>query len=429
MENEALAKMNGETKIHSVVGIPGTMESLKGKSTLCFGTMCKNEEACILKTLESVYKYIDYWVVCDTGSTDKTCEIVKEFFAEKNIPGQLYVDEWVGFDVNKSLLFERCHNKTDYLLHLDADDWLMGEFDPQSLKGSEADIFMLTMKRGNSDFKASVIYNNRLRWKYIGVAHNIIKCLDKDYPTSSDMFVRKETWVDNNERGVRSLDPDKYIKDALKLKEQFFETLYDDPYGINNRSVFYCAQSYRDARHYKESVQWYKLYTRLSGTWEEELFESYMQISKCMMIIGDTDDNIMSWMNKAIEMSPDRAEPYFHLGEYFNDKSRCVLGYKYFKLAQEQDFDAATSKYTLFVERNCYGKYINDELSVSCYWTDKCEEGIALIDEIIDKPMFEQINERLHTNRKFFYDKFPNLKKVETIEESNNDDAVSATSD
>ena len=154
-----------------------------------------------------------------------------------------------------------------------------------------------------------------------------------------------------------------------------------------------------------------------------------MQISKCMMIIGDTDDNIMSWMNKAIEMSPDRAEPYFHLGKYFNDKSRCVLGYKYLKLAQEQDFDAATSKYTLFVERNCYGKYINDELSVSCYWTDKCEEGIALIDEIIDKPMFEQINEWLHTNRKFFYDKFPNLKKVETIEESNNDDAVSATSD
>ena len=130
-------------------------------------------------------------------------------------------------------------------------------------------------------------------------------------------------WFDYKPEFLESLNKasDKYIKDALKLKEQFFETLYDDPYGLNNRSVFYCAQSYRDARHYKESVQWYKLYTRLSGTWEEELFESYMQISKCMMIIGDTDDNIMSWMNKAIEMSPDRAEPYFHLGKYFNDKS------------------------------------------------------------------------------------------------------------
>jgi hypothetical protein len=148
-----------------------------------------------------------------------------------------------------------------------------------------------------------------------------------------------------------------------------------------------------------------------------------------MMIIGDTDDNIISLMNKAIEMSPDRAEPYFHLGKYFNDKSRCDSGYKYFKLAQEQDFDAATSKYTLFVSRNCYGKYINDELSVSCYWTDKGEEGIALIDEIIDKPEFEHINERLHTNRKFFEDKYPDSGEAETIEEINNDDAMSATSD
>jgi len=33
--------------------------------------MCKDEEECIRETLESVYKYIDYWVVYDTGSTDK----------------------------------------------------------------------------------------------------------------------------------------------------------------------------------------------------------------------------------------------------------------------------------------------------------------------------------------------------------------------
>ena len=29
------------------------------KPTLCFATMCKNEEHCIIETLESVYKYID----------------------------------------------------------------------------------------------------------------------------------------------------------------------------------------------------------------------------------------------------------------------------------------------------------------------------------------------------------------------------------
>lgn len=61
--------------------------------TICFATMCKNEEHCIKETLESIYKYIDTSVVCDTGSTDKTCEIVKDFFKEKNIKGELFIDE------------------------------------------------------------------------------------------------------------------------------------------------------------------------------------------------------------------------------------------------------------------------------------------------------------------------------------------------
>jgi hypothetical protein len=60
---------------------------------------------------------------------------------------------------------------------------------------------------------------------------------------------------------------------------------------------------------------------------------------------------------------------------------------------------------------------------VSCYWTDKGEEGIALIDEIIDNPEFDHINERLHSNRKFFEGKYPDLEKAESIEEINIDTA------
>ena len=94
----------------------------KTRPTICFITMCKNEQHCIQNTLESVYKYIDYWVVCDTGSTDRTCEIVTEFFKTKDIPGELFVNEWRSFHENKSIMFEKGYNKSDYLLHFDADD-------------------------------------------------------------------------------------------------------------------------------------------------------------------------------------------------------------------------------------------------------------------------------------------------------------------
>ena len=43
-------------------------------------TMFKNESSVILRMLESCYKYIDYYVMQDNGSTDGTPELVKEFF-------------------------------------------------------------------------------------------------------------------------------------------------------------------------------------------------------------------------------------------------------------------------------------------------------------------------------------------------------------
>ena len=35
------------------------------------------------RLLDSVYKIIDYWVIVDTGSTDNTKELIKEYFEKK----------------------------------------------------------------------------------------------------------------------------------------------------------------------------------------------------------------------------------------------------------------------------------------------------------------------------------------------------------
>mgnify|MGYP003642052899 FL=1 len=382
---------------------------------LCFGSMCKNEEHVIIDTLNSVYKHIDYWVICDTGSTDNTCKLIIDFFTEKNIPGELWLDEWCGFEVNKSLLFERCYNKSDFLLHLDADDWLMGDFNTDELYNTNADAYFFRLNRGVNTFKATILYNNRVQWKYIGVAHNIIVCLHKKNIQHSHHFIRDETWIDAEERGIRSMDPEKYIKDARALKEQFFQVLYDDPHGIINRTAFYCAQSYMDANHHKEAIQWYTLYTKLKDTWVEEVFESHMRIARCMIHLKYDDDGIIVQMNKAIAIFGDRAEPYCILGKYFNDKSNTVLGYKYLKLAQQQKLSVVNEKYTLFVNPSAYGKYLNDELSVSCYWTKQYDEGLSLINEIIDDDDFANSKARIEKNKQFMLEKKGNYKMLSII--------------
>jgi len=59
----------------------------------------------------------------------------------------------------------------------------------------------------------------------------------------------------------------------------------------------------------------------------------------------------------------------------------------------------------LFVNEKAYGKYLNDELSVSCYWTGRYKEGLDLVNEIIDDPDFADQKPRLLTNIKYLTDK------------------------
>jgi glycosyltransferase involved in cell wall biosynthesis len=90
----------------------------------------KNESNVIIETLKNLLDYIDfdYWVISDTGSTDNTQQIIKDFFYDKCIPGEIFNDEWRDFGYNRSKALEHAYGKTDYLLVFDADDRIEGKF-------------------------------------------------------------------------------------------------------------------------------------------------------------------------------------------------------------------------------------------------------------------------------------------------------------
>ena len=373
------------------------------KPTICFATICKNESHIIKKTLESIYKYINYWVICDTGSTDNTREIITEFFKEKNIPGELHIDEFKDFGYNKSLLMKRAQNKADYILQIDADDPLIGEF-KFTYDDVGYDVYLANVKRGTNKYKAYALYNAKYLWRFCSVAHTVIRCVDKPSFTTGSL-THYDFYVSSEDIGARKADPEKYLKDAKKLKKQFFDTLLDDPDELNSRTVFYIAQSYMDYGMYDEAIRWYRLYTKLKNNWIEEHFEAQMRISRCHIVL-DSDPNLIEQeMKKAIDIFPDRAEPYFILGQYFNIKKQHEKAYQYLKQIQSKDLESVNKKYLLFINEFNYRKYVNDELSVACYWTNRCEEGIKLIEEIIDDPKYNHDKKRLLDNLNFLKQK------------------------
>lgn len=376
---------------------------IKDGPTMCFATMCKNEEHCIQNTLESVYKHIDYWVVCDTGSTDRTCEIVKNFFEEKGIPGELHVDEWVGFDHNKSLMMERAKDKTDYVLHLDADDLLINGLDfGKNDIGDDA--YFMNVTRGTLKWMALIIFNNRLTWKFCGVAHTTIKCKEKESFTTKDISNRN-SYVSGEGIGSRAFDPKKFLYDAEKLKKQFFDTLLSDPDDLNSRSAFYTGQSYQDYGMLEDAIKWYRLYTKLNVTWFEEIFECNMRIAYCMMKLNYKLSDIESQMSLAINIEPDRAEPYYFMGKHCNEIGEYEKAYNYLRAAKSRDYKSVKQKYRLFIQETMYGIYNNDELSVACFWSDRFDEGYKYLLEILNDERFSSSKDRLLTNQKHFQDR------------------------
>ena len=88
-------------------------------STISLCMIVKNEEVNIEKCLNSIADLVDEVVVVDTGSTDKTKELVQKY------PNMILYDfEWVN-DFAKARNFAFSKASKDYQMWMDADEELL----------------------------------------------------------------------------------------------------------------------------------------------------------------------------------------------------------------------------------------------------------------------------------------------------------------
>ncbi len=69
--------------------------------TLSVAIITKNEEANLARTLASI-RWAGEIVIVDSGSTDRTPEIAREFGAK------FFVEDWKGFGAQKNSALEQC---------------------------------------------------------------------------------------------------------------------------------------------------------------------------------------------------------------------------------------------------------------------------------------------------------------------------------
>jgi tetratricopeptide (TPR) repeat protein len=111
-------------------------------------------------------------------------------------------------------------------------------------------------------------------------------------------------------------------------------------------------------------------------------------------------------------MFPDRAEPYFYLGKFYNHQKEWRKAYDILSKASEIQLVNAKKKYMLFINERAYEKYLYDELSVSCFWLGKYKEGKAILEKIVNDNDFAEHKERLLKNMTYFNEKIQQAATV-----------------
>ena len=294
----------------------------------------KNEAHIIRGTLEMLCSKIrfDYWVICDTGSTDTTREIICEFFSEKHIKGELHCDEWVNFAHNRTLALEYAFNKTDFLLVFDADDELHGTICIPEIVSYDEYQLKFGMPKSGMNYSRTLLINNHKRFKYFSVLHEYISCQEPSQNEKNRTCILEgDYYVISGRSGSRNLDPDKYLKDAKILASAHAEALAkgDD---LHKRYSFYCANSYRDCGKHEDAIRWYKI-TLAQNNWAQEKYVSCLYIYQCYEALKQKEHGFY-YLVKAFSYDAERVECFYPLLVHYCCEGMNDLAYNYYRMVR-----------------------------------------------------------------------------------------------
>lgn len=372
--------LNGKLKqsSSSIINI-----GVKVKKTICLNMIVKNEAHIISETFDNLLQYIsfDYWVISDTGSTDGTQQLIKDYFHSKNIKGELHEDAWRDFGYNRTLALEYAKGKTDYLLIFDADDSINGDFKLPQLNECNIDMYNFKFGVGVS-YVRPLLINNSLDWVFNGVLHEYLSCKTKNI---EGYLLDGNYYVDSGRKGSRSSDPDKYKKDAEILKKAYYVELDKPDKGLSGRYAFYCAQSYKDCWMNRESIEWYKIVADQLNSWNQEKCYSCLSLGELYRREKDFENSI-KYYTKSIMFDHERIEGIAFACEVLQNSEQyllcCCLGKNYLGHTKQP-----LNK--LFLFDFCYRNHIEYSCSISAFYCGMFDFGYECCKKIITSNIAE----------------------------------------
>ena len=345
-------------------------------NTICLNMIVKNESHIIKDTLAKLICKIkfDYYVICDTGSTDNTVELIKEVL--KDIPGEIKFHEWKDFGYNRSLALECAYGKSDYVFIFDADDEIIGNIDLANLI---FDSYMLKFGNPCSSYDRMCLVRNDNSWYYRGVLHEYI-CSKKINRTKG--IINGNYFIISGRTSSRNLDSQKYLHDAEILKKGYYSSIEtgDD---LHHRYAFYCANSYLDSGNHEAAKEWYLITLKCEG-WYDERYNACLKLFE----LSKESKESYYYLVESFYHNPRRVEGIYLLIQHYVCECKYELAWKYYTFIQnyyENEYPSDELSSKLFARVMDYTFYLPYYLIILCEKTKRYTTGIKMYEIIFEK--------------------------------------------
>ena len=318
---------------------------------LCVNMIVRNEAAIIERALASVASVAECMVICDTGSSDGTPEVIEGFCRGRGIPLELHRFPFVDFSQARNEALTRARASAfvfDYLLLLDADMQLVVE-GGQWLEALNCDAAQLMQQSGSLAYANVRMLRRDAAARYVGATHEVLVV------EGSSQRLDGAHFIDHADGANR---PEKLARDERLLRG----ALANDP--ADTRAMYYLAQTLRDAGRHAESAEWYERRV-VAGGWEEERWHACYRAAQERLAAGHEVAFVAGCLD-AYAMRPHRAEPLASLARHYAGKQRHDAALLLLEQAQAIPYPVQD---ILFVESGAYGDGLRELISISGFYS------------------------------------------------------------
>nr|WP_122011570.1 glycosyltransferase family 2 protein [Maliibacterium massiliense] len=304
--------------------------------TISLCMIVRDEQAVIGRCLESVQDIVDEIIILDTGSKDRTKQIVKAYTPH------CYDFTWIDdFAAARNASFDKA--TMTHIMWLDADD-VLEQRDREGLRrlkqtlSPDIDVVMAPYnvsfdQNGHPTF---TYYRERIlkraqHFQWVGAIHEVI-APQGNIVYSDDFSV--------NHKKLQQNDPDRNLR--------IFERMRTNGQPLDARQTFYYARELYYHARYEEAIKQFINFLEDTQGWVENKITACQDLARCYACIQDQEKALDALLRSLVYDVP-RAEVCCDIGQYFMHRQAYKQAIFWYTLAT-----SCTKGNVGFIQPDCY---------------------------------------------------------------------------